>query len=69
MPKVAAMRVCGEGIAAASNPAKRIAERPAIKNPQPRSEIERGETNITLQTLKTLADTLNVRITDLLDGL
>lgn len=32
-------------------------------------EIERGETNVTLQTLKTLADTLNVRITDLLDGL
>lgn len=32
-------------------------------------EIERGETNVTLQTLKTLADTLNVRITDLLKGL
>lgn len=32
-------------------------------------EIERGETNVTLQTLKTLADTLSVRITDLLDGL
>lgn len=31
-------------------------------------EIERGETNITLQTLKTLADTLKVRITDLLKG-
>ncbi len=31
-------------------------------------EIERGETNVTLQTLKTLADTLKVRITDLLDG-
>jgi transcriptional regulator with XRE-family HTH domain len=32
-------------------------------------EIERGDTNVTLQTLKTLADTLNVRITDLLKGL
>ena len=32
-------------------------------------EIERGETNVTLQTLKTLADALNVRITDLLKGL
>jgi len=32
-------------------------------------EIERGETNVTLQTLKTLADTLKVRITDLLKGL
>jgi DNA-binding XRE family transcriptional regulator len=32
-------------------------------------EIERGETNVTLVTLKTLADTLNVRITDLLKGL
>jgi transcriptional regulator with XRE-family HTH domain len=31
-------------------------------------EIERGETNVTLQTLKTLADALNVRITDLLQG-
>ena len=31
-------------------------------------EIERGETNVTLQTLKTLADTLHVRITDLLEG-
>lgn len=31
-------------------------------------EIERGETNVTLQTLKTLADTLSVRITDLLKG-
>lgn len=31
-------------------------------------EIERGETNVTLQTLKTLADTLNVKITELLDG-
>ena len=32
-------------------------------------EIERGQTNVTLQTLKTLADTLGVRITDLLKGL
>ena len=32
-------------------------------------EIERGETNVTLQTLKTLADTLHVRITELLKGL
>jgi len=32
-------------------------------------EIERGETNVTLQTLKTLADTFKVRITELLEGL
>ncbi|MDP2319682.1 MAG: helix-turn-helix transcriptional regulator [Acidobacteriota bacterium] len=32
-------------------------------------EIERGETNVTLQTLKTLADTFHVRITDLVKGL
>ena len=32
-------------------------------------EIERGETNVTLVTLKTLADALHVRITDLLKGL
>ena len=32
-------------------------------------EIERGETNVTLLTIKTLADALNVRITDLLRGL
>jgi transcriptional regulator with XRE-family HTH domain len=31
--------------------------------------IERGERNLTLKTLKILADTLKVRITDLLDGL
>lgn len=31
-------------------------------------EIERGETNVTLQTLKTLADTFHVKITDLLKG-
>jgi len=32
-------------------------------------EIERGETNVTLLTIKTLADALNVRMTDLLKGL
>jgi transcriptional regulator with XRE-family HTH domain len=32
-------------------------------------EIERGETNVTLLTLKTLADTFHVRIADLLKGL
>lgn len=32
-------------------------------------EIERGESNVTLQTLKTLADTLGVRIVDLVRGL
>ena len=32
-------------------------------------EIERGQTNVTLQTLKTIADTFGVRITDLLKGL
>ena len=32
-------------------------------------EIERGKTNVTLQTLKTLADTFKVRITELLEGL
>jgi transcriptional regulator with XRE-family HTH domain len=32
-------------------------------------EIERGQTNVTLLTLKTLADTFHVRITDLLNGL
>lgn len=32
-------------------------------------EIERGETNVTLQTIKTLADTFHVRITELLKGL
>ena len=32
-------------------------------------EIERGESNVTLQTLKTLADTLDVRIVDLVKGL
>jgi transcriptional regulator with XRE-family HTH domain len=32
-------------------------------------EIERGETNVTLLTIKTLADALNVRVVDLLKGL
>ena len=31
--------------------------------------IERGERNVTLQTLKTVADTLNVRIVDLVKNL
>jgi XRE family transcriptional regulator, regulator of sulfur utilization len=31
--------------------------------------IERGESNVTLQTLKILADTLHVRIRDLVKGL
>lgn len=32
-------------------------------------EIERGESNVTLQTLKILADTLGCRIGDLVKGL
>ena len=32
-------------------------------------EIERGESNVTIQTLKIIADTLEVRITDLVKGL
>jgi transcriptional regulator with XRE-family HTH domain len=32
-------------------------------------EIERGESNVTLQTLKILADTLDVRIVDLVRGI
>jgi transcriptional regulator with XRE-family HTH domain len=32
-------------------------------------EIERGETNVTLQTLKTLADPLECRIVDLVKGI
>ena len=32
-------------------------------------EIERGESNVTLQTLKTIADTLGCRIADLVKGL
>ena len=31
--------------------------------------IERGESNVTLQTLKTIADTLGCRIVDLVKGL
>ena len=31
-------------------------------------EIERGESNITLQTLKLIADTLRVKIADLMQG-
>jgi transcriptional regulator with XRE-family HTH domain len=33
------------------------------------SEIERGESNVTIQTLKIVADTLGVRIVDLVKGL
>jgi transcriptional regulator with XRE-family HTH domain len=32
-------------------------------------EIERGESNVTILTLKIIADTLGVRITDLVKGL
>jgi transcriptional regulator with XRE-family HTH domain len=32
-------------------------------------EIERGESNVTIQTLKTVADTLGVGISDLVKGL
>jgi XRE family transcriptional regulator, regulator of sulfur utilization len=32
-------------------------------------EIERGESNVTIQTLKIIADTLAVRIIDLVKGL
>lgn len=32
-------------------------------------EIERGESNVTIQTLKIIADTLKVRISDLVKGL
>lgn len=32
-------------------------------------EIERGECNVTIQTLKIVADTLGVRIVDLVKGL
>ena len=31
-------------------------------------EIERGESNVTVQTLKIIADTLGVRIADLVKG-
>jgi len=32
-------------------------------------EIERGESNVTIQTLKIVADTLGVKIADLVKGL
>ena len=32
-------------------------------------EIERGESNVTIQTLKIIADTLNVKISDLVRNL
>ena len=32
-------------------------------------EVERGESNVTIQTLKTIAETLGVKITDLVKGL
>jgi transcriptional regulator with XRE-family HTH domain len=32
-------------------------------------EIERGESNVTIQTLKIIADTLGVKIMDLVKGL
>jgi transcriptional regulator with XRE-family HTH domain len=32
-------------------------------------EIERGESNVTIQTLKIISDTLGVRIVDVLKGL
>ena len=32
-------------------------------------EIERGESNVTIQTLKVIADTLGVRIVELFKGL
>jgi len=32
-------------------------------------EIERGESNVTIQTLKIIADTLGVKIVDLVAGL
>ena len=32
-------------------------------------EVERGESNVTLQTLKILADALEIRIVDLVKGL
>ena len=32
-------------------------------------EIERGESNVTIQTLKIVADTLGVKIVDLVKGL
>lgn len=32
-------------------------------------EIERGESNVTLRTLKIIADALKLRVTDLIDGI
>jgi transcriptional regulator with XRE-family HTH domain len=32
-------------------------------------EIERGESNVSLQTLKTIADTLAVKVADLVKGI
>ena len=32
-------------------------------------EVERGESNVTIQTLKIIADTLGVKIVDLVKGL
>ena len=32
-------------------------------------EIERGESNVSLQTLKTIADTLGVKVADLVKGI
>ena len=32
-------------------------------------EIERGESNVTIQTLKIMADTLGVKVMDLIKGL
>jgi len=32
-------------------------------------EIERGESNVTIQTLKIIADTLGVKISDLVKGM
>ena len=32
-------------------------------------EIERGESNVTIQTLKLVADTLKIKIADLIEGI
>ena len=32
-------------------------------------EIERGESNVTIQTLKLIADTLKIRVVDLVKGI
>ena len=39
-----------------------------ILSSQPASECQRGEMNLAVQTVKTLADTLGVKMTDLLHG-